>query len=441
MTFRDLNLNKSLLNALDDLGFEQATPIQVEAFPVILSGKDVIGIAQTGTGKTFAYLLPLIRELKFQKEGHPRILIVVPTRELVIQVTEEVNKLTKYMTARVIGVYGGTNINTQKKAVQQGADIVVATPGRLVDLALTGALRLSAAKKLVIDEVDEMLNLGFRPQLKNILDLLPAKRQNLLFSATMTPEVEEIIETFFNFPVKVEITPTGTPIEKINQKAYIAPNFNTKVNLLKHLLKTQEEMTKVLVFISTKKLADLLFERLEPILGESIRVIHSNKSQNYRINTVKALHDNEIRILIATDIIARGLDISEVTHVINFDTPDVPENYMHRVGRTGRADMEGHAISFIGDLEQKYRTAIEDLMNMKIPEVDFPTEVEVSTELIPAEIPDKGGDKNYLPTVVVKETKGAFHKKLAKNMKVNRANEKRQARKIEKKKARRKKKK
>ena len=437
MTFADLNLNKPLLNALDDMGYIEPTPIQVEAFPIILSGRDVIGVAQTGTGKTFAYLLPLLRELKFSKEGKPRILVVVPTRELVLQVVGEIEKLTKYMTVRVVGAYGGTNIKTQKIAIQQGLDIIVATPGRLIDLALTRVLQLKTAKKLVIDEVDEMLNLGFRTQLNTILDLLPAKRQNLLFSATMTDEVEKLIDTFFNLPEKIEIAPTGTPIEKINQSAYHVPNFNTKINLLKYLLNNDENFSKVLVFISTKKLADKLYERLSDEIPDQVGVIHGNKSQNFRINAVKEFQEGTTRALIATDIIARGLDIFEVSHVINFDTPEVPENYMHRIGRTGRADKEGVAISFVGDLEQDYQMAIEKLMKQIIPLVPLPEDLEISDKLIPEEIPDKGGNKRYLPVTTIKDSKGAFHDKKEKNMKVNRAQEKRRARQVEKKKARR----
>jgi len=440
MTFSDLNLNKQLLNALADMEYVEPTLIQISAFPIVMSGRDVVGIAQTGTGKTYAYLLPLLRQLKFSKEGYPRILIVVPTRELVIQVASEVEKLTQYMTVRVAGIYGGTNINTQKKMVEVGLDVLVATPGRLVDLVLTRALRLKSVKKLVIDEVDEMLNLGFRTQLTNILDLLPTKRQNLLFSATMTDEVEVLINTFFNHPKKIEIAISGTPIEKIDQSAYDVPNFNTKVNLLKSLLASEESMTKVLVFIGTKKLADKLFERLEESFGETAAVIHSNKSQNYRINTVKQFHEGVVRVLIATDIIARGIDISDVSHVINFDIPDVPQNYMHRVGRTGRADKNGIAISFVSELEKEDQTAIEELMQQTITMLTLPEDVEISDELIPEEIPESEGDKHYFKPATLSNSQGAFHEKKLKNQKVNRAKEKRQARMTEKKKARRKKK-
>ena len=225
MTFDDLNLNTALLSALDDLGYTTPTTIQERVFPIVMSGKDVCGIAQTGTGKTFAYLLPCLRQWKFSKDKSPQILIVVPTRELVAQVVEEVKKLTPYMSLVVTGVYGGVNINTQKLEVEKGVDVLVATPGRLYDLALAGAFKTKTIKKLVIDEVDEMLNLGFRTQLKNILDLLPAKRQNLLFSATITEEIEALIEMYFNDPVRVEAAPTGTPLENIIQTGYEVPKI------------------------------------------------------------------------------------------------------------------------------------------------------------------------------------------------------------------------
>lgn len=418
MNFSDLNLNKFLLNALDDLGLTTPTPIQEQSFSAIMSGKDVVGIAQTGTGKTFAYLLPLLRLMKYSKVGDPRVLIVVPTRELVLQVVEEVELLTKYMTLRVIGIYGGTNINTQKQKVMEGVDIVVATPGRLVDIVFTRALRLKRVKHFVIDEVDEMLNLGFRTQLANILDLLPKKRQSLLFSATMTDEVENIIIDFFNRPVKIEIAATGTPLENIQQRGYEVPNFYTKANMLQYLLSLDSSMTKVLVFIRNKSLIDLVYDMLEENFSGQTGVIHSNKSQNFRINSVQGFEDGKFRILLATDLISRGLDFTEVTHVINFDIPEVPEDYMHRIGRTGRAEKQGQAISFISEAEQKFQLAIEELMGIKIPMEKLPEEVEVSKELIESEkAPD--GQKNYLPQHTLKDSKGAFHEKKDKNKKTN----------------------
>jgi ATP-dependent RNA helicase RhlE len=420
VNFDELNLNKPLLSALDDLGYIYPTPIQIKAFPAIMSGKDIVAIAQTGTGKTFAYLLPLLRQLKFSEQKHPRILIVVPTRELVLQIIGEIEKLTSYMNVRYQGVYGGTNINTQKQLVYNGLDILVATPGRLVDLALTGLLRLKDIQKLVIDEVDQMLSLGFRQQLISFLETLPTKRQNLMFSATITEDVEKVIANYFQEPQKIEIAAHGTPLDKIIQRAYHVPNFHTKVNLLDHLLSTDKDLSKVLVFTESKKLADRLFEQLEKKFSEQVGVIHSGLSQNNRISALKQFHEGRKRVLIATDIIARGLDISDVTHVINFDTSKLPEDYIHRIGRTGRANKDGVAISFINEAEEAYQEAIETLMNKRIPVELLPDGVQISKVFTEEEKPTIA-DKNLKRIAAIKtpQGQGAFHEKKEKNKKVN----------------------
>ena len=224
MTFKELDLSNQLQYAIDDLGFENPTPIQEQAFSVVRSGKDVVGIAQTGTGKTFAYMLPILRDLKFSKQQHPRILVLVPTRELVLQVVEQIEQLSKYINTRVLGVYGGTNINTQRQAILQGQDIIVATPGRLYDLVLSNSLKMKSIQKLVIDEVDVMLDLGFRFQLMNIFDVIPERRQNVLFSATMTEDVDKLIYDFFKNPEKISVAVSGTPLDNIEQVSYNIPN-------------------------------------------------------------------------------------------------------------------------------------------------------------------------------------------------------------------------
>jgi ATP-dependent RNA helicase RhlE len=419
MTFEDLNLNNALLSALNDAGYTNPTTIQHKVYPVVMSGRDVCGIAQTGTGKTFAYLLPCLKQWKFSKEKYAQILVIVPTRELVAQVVGSVKELTTYMSVTAVGVYGGTNINTQSAEVMKGVDVLVATPGRLFDLLMNGAVKTKNIKKVVIDEMDEMLNLGFRTQIKNILDLLPAKRQNLLFSATITDEVETLMDTFFNEPVRVEAAPTGTPLENIEQIGYAVPNFYTKVNLLKLLLAEDASMTKLLVFLATKKLADELYTQLETLYPETCGVIHSNKEQNHRFNTVKQFHEGNYRFIIATDIVARGIDISEVTHVINFDIPDVPENYIHRIGRTGRADKKGIAISFFTEKEKLLLEVIQALMKYKVPVSSLPENVEISEVLTEDEIP-KIYMKPYQVRAPKKEESGpAFHEKSDKNKKVN----------------------
>ena len=382
MTFHDLNLSKPLLKALDLLELTEPTHIQREVFSVIMSGRDVLGIAQTGTGKTLAYLLPCLRMWKFTKDIHPQVLIVVPTRELVAQVVEEAQKLSMYQNVKVLGVYGGVNMRTQEGYIREGVDFLVATPGRLNDLILNGAVSTKAIKQLIIDEVDEMLSLGFLPQLKSILDLIPARRQNLLFSATMSPVIEELIEDFFTSPVKIEATASGVPVEKINQVAYAVPNFNTKYNLLKLLIQDKTEFQKVVVFVSSRKYADIISEKLSEELGEEIGVMHSNKAQNTRFRTTNEFNEGSIRILIATDLFARGLDITDISHVINFEMPEDPEYYLHRIGRTGRAERAGESISFYTAHEVVLKEAAESYMNQAIPELELPEELEISDELI-----------------------------------------------------------
>lgn len=415
-TFLDLDLPKSLQKAIDELGFTTPTPIQERAMPVIMSGRDMMGIAQTGTGKTFAYLLPILKQWKFMATDTPRVLILVPTRELVVQVADEVEKLTKYMSVRVLGVYGGVNINTQKTLVYQGVDILVGTPGRVMDLALDNVIRFDALQKLVVDEFDEILNLGFRFQVTSILTMLKEKRQNILFSATMTDEVDEMLNEFFDFPEEVSLAPSGTPLEKIAQTGYVVPNFLTKINLLKQLLE-DEAMERVLVFVNNKKTADLVMTALDDDFSGQFGVIHSNKSQNYRLNTMAEFQRGELRGIVTTDVMARGLDISDITHVINMEFPEVPEQYIHRIGRTGRADKEGTAISFISPREEEIQLAAEVLMEKEITLLSMPENVRIEEKLLEFE-KDKKKVKFLLKRPKL-EGGGAFHDKKDKNKKVN----------------------
>jgi ATP-dependent RNA helicase RhlE len=416
-TFEQFNLPKSVQKAIDELGFVTPTPIQEKSFSVIMSGRDMMGIAQTGTGKTFAYLLPLLKLYKFTPTHTPKLVILVPTRELVVQVVEEVEKLTKYMSVRTIGIFGGVNINTQKKNVYQGTDILVGTPGRIMDLTLDNVIRFEEMQKLVIDEFDEMLNLGFRTQLTAILAMMPKKRQNILFSATMTDEVDAILNDYFDYPEEVTLSASGTPLENIKQITYNVPNFNTKVNLLKHLLHENEDMSRVLVFVNNKKISDMLHERIEEDFDGQFGVIHSNKSQNYRLSTMASFQEGNLRGLITTDIMARGLDISNITHVVNFEMPELPELYMHRIGRTGRADATGTAISFITPREEESKVEVEVLMNMELVIETFPEIVEISSKLIE---PEK--DRQPIKFMMKKQKldgDGAYHEKSKKNKKVN----------------------
>ena len=415
-TFENLKLKKQLKNAIADLGIEKLTPIQQESYSSILGGSDFVGIAQTGTGKTFAYLIPILQELKFSDQQQPRVLILAPTRELVIQIVKEIEKLTPYLSIRVAGVYGGSsNIKTQKAAVNDGLDIVVGTPRRLYDLVLANVLRLKTIKKLVIDEVDIMLDFGYKTQLKNIFDHLPEKRQNILFSATMTTYVDQLTDDFLINPTKKTISISGTPLDNIDQESYAVPNFYTKANLLNLLLKDKEEYNKVLIFVGTKINADRLSEILE--FESEVSTIHSSKEQNYRTKSIEKFENRTSRILIATDVIARGIDIDKISTVISFDTPFYPENYIHRIGRTGRAEQQGKAILFYSEKESILKDEIEGLMNYTIPITELPAELEISRQLTPEEkakpidLDAQQLNKNEV------EPRASVHKKSAKNSK------------------------
>ena len=416
-TFEDFKIKKQLLNALSDLGFDKPTPIQQESYSIILGGSDFVGIAQTGTGKTIAYLLPILQDLKYSDQPQPRVLVLAPTRELVVQIVEQIEKLSPYLSVRVLGVYGGTNnMKSQKEAVSKGLDIIVGTPGRIYDLALANVLRLKSIKKLVIDEVDIMLDFGYKTQLKNIFEYLPIKRQNILCSATMTTYVDELIDNFLVNPVKKTISISGTPLENISQESYCVPNFYTKVNLLNQLLEDKKEHSKVLIFAATKVNADRLHETLN--FKSEISVIHSGKTDNHRANSIEKFVNGTSRILIATDVMARGIDIDNISTVISFDTPFYPENYIHRIGRTGRAEQEGRSILLYSEKEEPLKDAIEGLMNYKIPFNKFPEEVERNPQLTPEEktkpldLPEPSHKKPII------EVGASFHEKSAKNSKV-----------------------
>ena len=415
-TFADFELPEKILDVLADSNLFEPTPIQQKSLKPILSGRDVMGIAQTGTGKTLAYLLPVLKMWKYNKSGNPTVLVLVPTRELVVQVSEILQNLTQNITARVIGIYGGVNINTQKLVFNNGCDILVGTPGRVMDLAIDNAISLKEVQKLIIDEFDEMLNLGFRPQLTHIFEMMKPKRQNILFAATMTEAVDAMLDEYFANPIEISLAKSGTPLEKIEQIAYKVENFNTKINLLEYLLKTQTDFSKVLIFCNNKKHVDLLFTKIDELFPEEFDVIHSNKSQNYRLNAMRSFENQEVRGLITTDIMARGLDISDITHVINFEIPEVPEQYIHRIGRTGRADKDGIAVSFVTKKEEPLLLDIEILMDKELNLKEFPTEVKINPVKIASE---KEEVKMKMHLVKLEEGGGAFHEKKDKNKKEN----------------------
>ncbi|RKE04491.1 DEAD/DEAH box helicase [Marinifilum flexuosum] len=414
ISFDDIKLSKQIRMALDEAGFEKPTEIQHQVFSPVRSGKDIIGIAQTGTGKTLAYLMPILMKLNFAKGMDPRALIVVPTRELVLQVCETIELLTPYMDIRTLGIYGGVNINTQKEKVYDGVDILVATPGRLMDIYMTRVLKMSQVRTLVIDEADKMMDLGFMPQLNAIFDILPEKHQNLLFSATFSDTVAKMSDDFLFLPERIEVAPQATTVKNIHQIQYRVPNILSKVNLLKHLLEDKEEFNKVMVFTETKKNADRIVDRLEEILGEELSVIHSNKAQNTRINALNAFKEGRARVMVSSDVAARGIDIEDVSHVINFDIPTNYVEYVHRVGRTGRAEKEGTAISFVNEGEEELMEKIEELIRKPVSLESVPLDVEITSQLLEDE---KKQTRNIKVKNTIRRDTGAFHQKKAKNMK------------------------
>jgi len=376
--FGPLGLSPQYIKALEDLGFEQPTGIQEKAIPLIRGGQHLIGIAQTGTGKTAAYLLPSLQKLQYHQPDFIRAIIMVPTKELVLQVLEQQQELAKYTDIKMVGLYGGLGWQKQAKQLEAGTDMVVCTPRRLFELYERMNLDLRKVEILILDEADRMLDMGFRPQINTLLDLLPRKKQNLLFSATFSPEVEELSWNFMDFPHKVEITPEATPVETVEQRLYYTPNFGTKINLLVQLFQKEEGFDRVIIFVRSKRSANKVFEALQRArLEGEMRLIHSNKGQNSRINAFKEFKEGLLRILVSTDVMARGIDIPEVSHVINFEVPRLHEDYVHRIGRTGRAFRTGTAISFAQAAEQYHIQKIQKKIRMAIPVYELPANLNI----------------------------------------------------------------
>jgi len=376
MQWSDFKFNKQIFSAIEELGFETPTPIQEKCIPLIHGGQQVIGIAPTGTGKTAAYLLPLLMKIKFASGESPRALILVPAKELVLQVEETVLQLSKYLDVRTLAVYGGVGPKIQKEALARGTDIIVATPGRFMELYLSGDLKTKSIHTLVIDEADRMLDMGFRPQLRKLFEVIPSKRQNLLFSATFSAKVETLSQEFLTFPIKAEVQPQGTPADTVKQELYAVPNIKTKISFLSYLLEDQN-FSRVIIFALTKKMADNIIQFIDRKKLGPARVIHSNKDQNSRIRSMQDFKEGKLRILVSTDVTARGIDVDRVSHVINVDVPRAPEQYVHRIGRTGRASIAGTAVTFATEAELYYIQKIEELIRQKIERLPLPKAVEV----------------------------------------------------------------
>lgn len=366
MKFNELKIQKNILRALREAGYEKPTPIQEEAIPPVLEGRDLLGCAQTGTGKTCAFSVPIIQRL-CREEGKPgviRALILTPTRELALQIYENVCQYARYTPVTAAVIFGGVSQVPQVEAIQRGADILIATPGRLWDLMGQGIVKLNRVECFVLDEADRMLDMGFFPDVKRIIKYLPAKRQTLLFSATIPKEIAALADSLLKKPVRVSITPSAKPVEKIEQKVYFVEKAE-KRELLADIIR-QSNVHQTLVFTRTKHGADRVARDLNRA-GIKAKSIHGDKSQNQRQRALNEFKECKIAVLVATDIAARGIDINELPLVINFDLPNIPETYVHRIGRTGRAGQEGTAISFCDKSERPYLADIEKLTGLHIP--------------------------------------------------------------------------
>jgi ATP-dependent RNA helicase RhlE len=373
MSFSDLGLLPELLRAVADKGYDAPTAIQVQAIPAVLAGRDVLAGAQTGTGKTAGFVLPIIQRLVADTSpgGNraPRALVLTPTRELAAQVAESARVYGKYLQLRITQVFGGVNINPQISTLRSGCDILVATPGRLLDLAQQRAVDLSKVQVLVLDEADRMLDMGFIPDIRRIVKLLPSKRQNLLFSATYSDDIRALAERLLHDPLSIQVAPRNAPIELVEQRAYRVQKEH-KRHLLVHLIQ-EGKWPQVLIFTRTKHGANRLTQQLE---GAGIRAtaIHGNKSQAARVKALDMFKRGQVTALVATEVAARGLDIKELPQVVNYELPNVPEDYVHRIGRTGRAGAAGDAISLVSSDENGLLRDIERVLKRSIPTAQTP---------------------------------------------------------------------
>ncbi|MGL4731382.1 MAG: DEAD/DEAH box helicase [Clostridium sp.] len=368
MIFKDLNIIKPILKAVDEAGYEKPTEIQEKSIPVVLEGKDILGCAQTGTGKTAAFAIPILQNISKEKVKEEKrtikALVLAPTRELAIQIEENFSTYSKYLDVKDTVIFGGVNQTSQVRKLKSGVDILVATPGRLLDLSNQKHIDLKNIKYFVLDEADRMLDMGMIHDVKNIISRLPKERQNLLFSATMPKEVMKLVNSILKNPVKVEVQPVSSTVDRIKQGAYNVPK-KEKTSLLIHLIK-EEDIKSVIVFSRTKHGANKIAKNLEKA-GIEAAAIHGNKSQNQRQLALSNFKEGKIKALVATDIAARGIDVDELSHVINFDLPDVAETYVHRIGRTGRAGATGIAITFCDEEDKAMFRSVEKLIGKSIP--------------------------------------------------------------------------
>lgn len=366
MSFDHLGLDPTLLHAVSRAGYDEPTPIQARAIPAVLSGRDVLAAAQTGTGKTAAFTLPLLQQLSARRQATPRVLVLTPTRELATQVGDNVRTYGHELALKSTVVFGGVGYQPQIKAFHKGVDIIVATPGRLLDHLQQGNLDLSGIQSLVLDEADRMLDMGFIHDIKRVMKHLPEQRQNLLFSATFSKDIRKLAASLLQRPEEIEVAPRNATAERIEQKTVFVEKARKRA-LLSHLI-ASNDWQQVLVFTRTKHGANRLCKQLDAD-GLPAAALHGNKSQNARTRALSGFKAGRIRVLVATDIAARGIDIDHLPHVVNFDLPNVAEDYVHRIGRTGRAGSDGQALSLVGPDERKLLKGIEKLIGNRIEQL------------------------------------------------------------------------
>jgi ATP-dependent RNA helicase RhlE len=411
MLFENLNINKDIVKAIKEEGYIKPTPIQEEAIPYILKGKDLLGCAQTGTGKTAAFAVPILQNISAKGElrkvpGHISALILAPTRELAIQIGESFTGYGKYLDVKNLVIFGGVSQDPQTRALKRGVDILIATPGRLLDLIDQKYIDLKNVEYFVLDEADRMLDMGMINDVKKIIIKLPKVRQNMLFSATMPKEILTLTNSILKNPISVEVTPVSSTVDTITQGLYFV-NRKHKKNLLIDLLK-DKALSSVLVFSRTKHGANIITRELNNA-GIDAQAIHGNKSQNARQLALNSFKEGKIRVLVATDIAARGIDVDELSHVINLDLPEVPETYVHRIGRTGRAGQQGTALSFCDLDEMEYLKGIEKLICKKIPVIEeHPYKISAGTK--PLEV-----NKPTMKTTTTKKTSKSFNYRKERN--------------------------
>lgn len=416
MTFEALKLTRQFLNAVEDAGYKHPTPIQSKAIPPLRSGQDVIGIAQTGTGKTAAFLLPLLQTLKFAQGDAPRALILAPTKELVIQIHSEAIQFAAYTDLRCIPLFGGIGPKSQLNAVKTGVDLVIATPGRFLEIYLKGGFESKKIKHLILDEADRMMDMGFMPQLRQIQEIIPSKRQNVLFSATFPHRVERLADEFLLWPTRIEISPESTPVETVDQYTLELPNQRSKLEYIQWLINDRLLEKRLLIFTRRKEDAESVARYLQRSFPFEVRSIHSNKGQNARINAMEDFRSGHVQILVSTDIASRGIDVPETEMVINFSVPSDPLDYVHRIGRTGRAFRSGEAITLQNPSERYAIERIESLTGETIEKLIVPdslmihetprNEKQLQARMIDREMRKR--DPNY---------QGAFHEKKKKTKK------------------------